>query len=101
MTIKDIVKAGTVAAKRVFGNTEDEATIEWRLSVCETCPMKKARATKAKEKASLALAGLRQGPVCGVCGCSLALLTCAHEEDLHEDSPTEAAQRPESCWMKS
>lgn len=36
---------------------------------------------------------------CQTCGCSMALLVPARGEELHQDTPEQAAQRPGYCWV--
>ena len=100
-TVKGIVAALCAAAEKEWGKAESPEVVSWRLSVCETCPMRR-KARTAIERASVVLGEHScSGQVCDVCGCSLALLTSATKEHLHEDNEEEALKRPTECWMNS
>lgn len=103
---------GAVSALKAYqqarkGDVESPATIKVRADVCFSCP--KRRITRGVSKASEMLgilANRNRVPnavasySCGVCSCSLMLLLPATKEDIHKDTPEEAKERPDNCWIK-
>lgn len=103
---------GAIAAMKAYreakkGNTVDQQTVRDRARICKGCPKRRivANATTAVSKLLGRMANKHRVPddvsrySCGVCGCSLMLLLPAQKEHLHKDSPEEAAERPEHCWV--
>jgi hypothetical protein len=107
MKIADAIAALNAAREALRENTVDTTTLIERVGVCEQCPMKKhTQGLKSNVGQILATLAIKHqvpesisGFMCGVCGCPLSLLTSALVENLHKDSPQEAAQRPLGCWM--
>jgi hypothetical protein len=109
MTPRDSIAAIKAFQHALSGNVVSPEEVRRRGNVCATCP-KRERVRNSVSKISRflgMLANRHRLPkeikdfACGVCGCSLQLLLPATKEDLHKDSPEEAAKRPEQCWLTS
>jgi len=107
ITITGATAALKAAREATRGNTVTEDTLRGRISICNTCPKRERikgvvgsvgrvlAFVANKHKVPKEISGYR----CGVCSCPLALLATALPENLHRDSPEEAAQRPGRCWL--
>ena len=103
---------GAVAALKAYqqarsGSVEPPAVIKSRADICLRCPQRKITRGVSKVSEVLGvLANRNRVPnavasySCSVCGCSLMLLIPAVKEDIHKDTPAEAAKRPDTCWIK-
>lgn len=108
MKINDItggLKAYVAATKK---ETASEEEVLSRCNTCLKCPMRIKTRGISKVSQFLALLA-RQNNVnkdiseysCGICMCSLLLLTNALPENLHKDTPEQAKKREKTnCWMK-
>lgn len=103
---------GAAAALKAYqqarkGDVETPDTIAARAAACFRCPKRKITrgVSKASELLGI-LANRNRVPhavasySCSVCGCSLMLLLPATKEDIHKDTPEEAKERPDNCWIK-
>jgi hypothetical protein len=104
---------GAMAALKAYadargGDVVSPEELRDRTAVCRSCPKRKLSSgilTKVSEKLGI-LANAHRVPKdvsaysCGVCGCSLMLLLPARGVALHKDTPEEARERPDSCWIK-
>lgn len=103
---------GAVAALKAYqqarkGNVVSTETVAARAAICFRCPKRKVTRGVSKVSEMLGiLANRNRVPnavasySCSVCSCSLMMLLPAVKEDLHKDSPEEAKERPDSCWIK-
>tara|TARA_R110000822_G_scaffold73771_7_gene177365 strand:- start:266 stop:580 length:315 start_codon:yes stop_codon:yes gene_type:complete len=99
MTLDDITRACKAARDKITGLSEKAPIVSYRLSVCLECPRRR-KAKSLGEKASVVLGGeFDNKDVCGVCSCSIVLLTSATKENLHQDTPDQSKQRPDECWL--
>jgi hypothetical protein len=104
---------GAKAAIKAFDHAMRKKTVPdgelmERYRVCKGCP-KRRKISGFTSRVSRLLGNIaNQHKVphefskykCGVCNCSFMLLLPALKEDLHKDSPQEAARRPDHCWVK-
>lgn len=109
MTPRDATAAIKAFQHALSGKVVSPIEVSRRHGVCMKCPkrVRVGRDVSAVSKFLGMLANRHRvpkdlsGSKCGVCGCSLMLLLPATGEDLHVDSPEEAAKRPDGCWAKS
>lgn len=109
MTPRDSIAAIKAFQHALKGGVVSSEEVRRRNAVCATCPqrVRVGRDISAVSKFLGMLANRHRVPKevsgfkCGCCGCSLMLLLPATKEDLHVDSPEEAAKRPPNCWMKN
>lgn len=109
ISINDTIAALNAFKEAVRENTVPTTTLAERLAVCNACPMNQKN-SGVKNRVSQILGQLAtkhsvpaeiSDRSCGVCGCNFSLLLPALPENLHKDSPEEAAKRPESCWFNA
>ena len=104
---------GATAALKAFGHamkkdTATPAQVLERAKICKTCPHRRKISGMRSQLSRFlgTVANHHKVPQdiskykCGVCSCSFMLLVPAKVEDLHVDTPAEAAQRPDHCWVK-
>jgi len=107
MKPSDITAAANAFKDAVNGDVVDDKEINRRVTICKACPQRRKVNGFVSRISKLLgdLANRHRVPrdiadyKCGVCGCSLLLLTPATEKDLHKDSPEEAKKRPRQCWL--
>lgn len=103
--VSGAIKAYVAATKKETASPEE---VLRRSKICLACPMRvRTRGISRVSKFLGELARINNADKkisefsCGVCSCSLLLLTTALPENLHQDNEKQKQKRNKTaCWMK-
>ena len=118
LSFKQAVYGANALIRYAGGDSVSYKEIERRSSICSNCPLisevekcgpcgtagKIARfigEMKTKLKLSYPIPEEIKYSYCGVCDCSLALMTVTKIENFHKESNLINERRPDCCWLKT
>lgn len=108
INLKNAMSMAHAAKELLNENTVDVDRIRARAEICSNCPKRKpAQNFASKVSVVVGFVSGKHGvpssmgrSACSVCKCALLLLIPSLDENLPVDSPAEAKERPDTCWMK-
>jgi hypothetical protein len=116
-SLADIKRGAMALIKYTAGDSASKEEIKRRVEICKGCSLNQEAAgcrscgmantltnfvkeVKNFKKVSTSIADDVKDRYCGICGCSLFLLSVTKMKDFYNETPQVNARRPDYCWLK-